>query len=362
MTTTYELRIYDGTTLKGIISDMLYLNYTRKVNSICVCQFAIGENHPYASQIVKNYRVEVWRKTEHISFYKEDVFILRSKKYTWNGKTNDLVVGAVGGNWLLSTRIIAYAAGTSGKNAFSSIKAETVAKELVKYNLGSSATTGNGRKVDGVLSSVAVEADGATGNDTDINCAWDNLLETLQVVSRKGGGDFNMVWTGTQWEFRWYNGQLGLDLRATLIFSLKRGNLEKPVLTTDWTSEKTLAIIGGQGEGIDRAIRTRQGTDYSSANQVEMFVDARDVEAGSANENTLLDQRGDSELDSARTHSVLDFSIIQFVNSRYGEDYSLGDLARVDYAGVTDDVQINQVVVNFQAEKDEVINIGVRNV
>lgn len=361
MTTSYKLRLYDETTLKGEITDMSYLQFARKVNAIGVCQFSIPEDHPYAAQIQKNYRVEVWRRAGRAAWYLEETYIIRRKQLVWAGISNELKVTAVSGNWLLSTRLIAWAAGTNNRSAFNAQKAETVFKTLVTYNLASSATTGNGRKVAGNTTNT-VQADAAGGNAIDVNCAYDNLLKTLQENVDVGGGDFDMVWTGSTWDFRWYAGQLGTDRTTELVFSLARGNLRNPMLTLDWMSEKTLAVIGGQGEGSARKVRTRQGTDWSTANQIEVFVDARDVQTGVANENTMLDTRGDTALFSSEAQSVLDFDIVQSENSHYGEDYFLGDLGTVIYADVTATVQITDVTIKFAPGVDEKIEIGVKNV
>jgi len=361
MSTEYQIRIYSGTTWKGLITDMQMLQYSRLVNNFGVCQFVISEDNQYAAECVKNYRVEIWRKVAGASWYREENYIIRRKKTEWKGTKNIITVTAVSGNWLLQTRIVAWRTGTANRATFDSQKAETVAKTLVRYNLASDATTANGRVVAGNTTNT-VQAAGATGNTIDIACAYDNLLTTLQAVADVGGGDFNMVWTGSVWDFRWYNGQLGTDRTTTLVFALERGNLENPSLTEDWMSEKTLAVVGGQGEEADRNIRTRQGADWSAANQVELFVDARDIEAGATNENDLLDKRGDTELAATEASSVLLFSIAQSENSRYGIDYSLGDLGKVLYAGVAATFKVSEVVVTFQTGADETIVVGVQNV
>jgi hypothetical protein len=358
----YQLRVYSGTTPKGVITDMVWQEYTRRVNNFGMLRFLLPEGHKYAAEIQKNRRIEVWRKPEAGSWYKEETYIIRGTQYAWNGAANDLLVTGVTGNWLLSTRIVAWKSGTANRSTFDSQKAETVAKNLVKYNLGSDATTANGRIVAGNLSSVTVQADAAGGNAIDWSCAFENLLSTLQGVAEIGGGDFGMYWTGSAWDFRWYTGQIGTDRSASLVFSLARDNLDSPSLTNDWLQEKTLAIIGGQGEGDDRNVRTKQGADWSAENQIEVFVDARDVNVGEANENDLLDKRGEATLSAAKARSLLEFKIKQSQFARYGTDYTVGDLGTVVYGNANATVQIAEVKVTFAAGRDEVISIGVKNV
>lgn len=362
MTTNYELRIYEGATLKGIVTDMIFLNYGRRVNDIGVCQFAIRDDHPYEAEVQKNRLVEVWRSTPEIPLYKEETYIVRSRKDEWNGARNDLIVTCISGNWLLASRVVGWKSGVANRSAFAAVAAETVAKTLVTYNLAASATTGNGRVVDGTNSLVTVQANGATGTALSLNCAFDNLLSTLRDVANLGGGDFNMVWTGSAWDFRWYGGQLGTDRSDSLVFSLQRGSLERPALTQDWLDEKTLAIVGGQGEGTSRNVRTRQGSDYAADNKIEIFVDARDIAAGDANENTLLDTRADAELSENEATVNLDFNIIQTEGVRYGLNYQLGDLGTVLYGSINQTVQVADVNVAFAPGQDEVITIGVANV
>jgi hypothetical protein len=362
MKTTYQIRILDGTNLKGIITDMVWMDYIRKVNSFGLCRFIIPERHQYAAEIQKNRRIEIWRKPDKGVFYREAIYIIRGMKYSWNGMTNDLLVTAVSGNWLLATRHVFWKAGIANRSTFDSVKAETVAKSMVRYNLTSDATIANGRIVAGDLSSVSVEADASGGNTIDWNCAYDNLLTSLQGVADIGGGDFDLTWAGTGWVFCWHTGQLGTDRSASLVFALERGNLEKPSLTFDWLNEKTLAAVGGQGEGTDRNVRTRQGAEWSTTNQIEVFVDARDVEAGAVNEADLLDKRADAVLETADTRGILEFEITQSDTSRYGVDYVLGDLGTVLYATANATVQISDVQITFAEGKDEVIKIGVKNV
>jgi hypothetical protein len=339
---------------------MLSLSYSRRVNDFGVCSFVVNSQNLYAAEILKNRIVEVWRKPHNLTVpYKEDTYIIRAIRNEFNGANNQMTVMCLSGNWLLATRVVAWKAGTSGKATFSAYKAETLAKDLVKYNLGSSATTGNGRIVDGTHSLVTVQTDAATGGTISINCAYENLLATLQSVSDLGAGDFAMYWTGSAWDFRWYNGQLGTDRSSSLLFALERSNIEYPSSIDDYTSEKTLAIIGGQGEEAERNVRTKQSATYAADNKIEMFVDARDVTAGATDENTQLDARGDAALLEAAAINDLQFSIVQTVNSYYGTDYFLGDLARVLYAGRTRTVKISEVVIEFAEGQDEKVTIGV---
>src|SRR5690606_30648784 len=137
---------------------------------------------------------------------------------------------------------------------------ETVMKALVTYNATSSGTTADGRirnVATGGLT-ITVEADGGGGNTVDWYCAHDHLLETLQKLARIAGGDFDLIKTAaTTWDFKFYDGQRGTDRSSSVIFSLDHGNMARPRYQIDRREERTVAIVGGGGEGDDRTFVTR---------------------------------------------------------------------------------------------------------
>jgi len=259
---------------------------------------------------------------------------------------------------MLGWRVVAWMAGTANRSNFQNAKAETVMKTLVSYNAGGNATTGNGRIRNGTITGISVQADGAGGNTISIDCAYTNLLETLQKLAPIAGGDFDLVKTGAQaWEFRWYAGQRGTDRTATLLFALERGNMAEPVYEYDRLDEATVAIVAGQGEGADRAVVVRTGPDYAAGNDIETFVDARN--------NTTTDglnASGDAKLQDARARQQFGYRVVQTPGCAYGVHYGLGDLVKAQYGPVNVAQKIVGVTVSLDRDGAEKIDVEMQTV
>lgn len=364
----YQLRIIDtsGVT-QAIITDFLSLAYVRKVNEPGLATFFVKDSHPALAYLTHNNQVEVYRRNADISlaWYLDFVGVIR--KLTWETKeSTSLRVDAPGIMHVLSWNIVGYAAGTSSRNSFTATAAETVMKNLVKYNATSSGTVADGRKraaVDGSgklsgLFTITLQADAAGGNSLTIDAAWDNLLSTLQKVQTVAGGDFDLIKTAaTTFQFRFYAGQRGTDRSTSLTFALDRGNMANPVFTDDRIDEKTVAIVGGQGEGSARTTVTRTGTNYGATRMIETFVNA-----SSAATTGALNAEGDSKLDDLRARPTLQFSVLQVPNAYYGVHYDLGDKVKAVYRSVSYTLKVAGVSVSFDSNGGESIGVEMKYV
>lgn len=263
-------------------------------------------------------------------------------------------LGAYGLNWLLSTRINAYPANLSGRTAFINQKAEDIMRTLVQYNITASATTANGRIRAGTnwpASVMSLAGGGGRGNTIP---SWfnahSNVLEDLQKLASIGGGDFDVyVASDSTYRFIFYPGQLGTDKTADVVFSLENGNMAAPVKIYDRTAEANVAIVGGQGEGSDRDFVSRTGSSHSTDNEIEMFVNATDVEPGDL---SGLEARGDQKLTETLPIDEFSFEVLQTPGSRFGLHYSLGDLvSAVDpETGVRSTHKVSRADVSFDSD------------
>ena len=164
------------------------------------------------------------------------------------------------------------------------------------------------------------------------------------------GGDFDLVKTAaTTWEFRWYAGQLGTDRSASVILSVERGNMTDVVYDYDLASERTVAIVGGQGEAQDRSFVVRTGADYNATtNDAEVLVDARRFSTIAG-----LESAGDVVLGKSRAAVSFDYRVIQVPSTLYGLHYFLGDKVKaVTPLGTTVTQIVNGVSVTFQPGGD----------
>lgn len=333
------------------------LSYRKGVNEPGLGQFVLNGEHALVDDIEDKWQVEFWRRNQGqeidwvCDFY--GLFREPDRQGAGPGTFTALCPGQLS---VLSWPIVAWTAGTMDRSRFSGAPAETIMKTLVAYNAGANATTGNGRVRDWSIAgwTVGVEADGGGGNSLDVYCAYKNLLETLQDAARVGGGDFDLVKTAAAtWEFRWYAGQLGSDRSGKVFFAVELGNMAAPRFRQRRLPERTAAIVAGAGEGASRDVAVRTGSNYSTTNNIEMLVDARDVTSG---DSGGLNTRGDQALHEARATEEFDFDVLQIPSVLYGRDYFLGDLVTVrsPYTGsdVTRKIQAVTVAVNPDGRED----------
>ncbi len=333
MSATYQLRLRSATgTLLAILAGeadggFLSLTYTKAVNAAGLLVFELNADSAAAALLAHRGIVEVWRADAEAGIdWTRDFTGLILRRQWQASDVGRVTVYCPGLLWLLGTRHVLYAAGTANRSQFTTAKAETIAKTLISYNAGASATTANGRKRNGAITGLTVQADAAGGNTLDLYCAWDNLLEALQGIAAVGGGDFDLVQTGdAAFDFRWYAGQRGTDRTSTVIFALERGNMAEAEYDDDRQSETNVVAVLGQGDGADRTVVVRTAGDAD----VETTADSRN-EATTAALNAVGDRR---LVEGARRQSF-DFAALQTPACLYGLHYGLGDLVTARFGAV----------------------------
>lgn len=370
MSTEYRLDIYNaaGTMLARLVGSaqrdtteggFLELSSSKRVNEPGLVAFTLDGDSPLIATMDHKSRVEVWRRdTErNILWYRENIglFLDQERRYTDHAFFRAICPGPL---WFIGTRHILYYANTANRSAFTTAKAETIMKTLVDYNAGANATVANGRMRTPNTLSITVAADTAAGNTKDWYCAWDNLLASLQALVAAGsGGDFDLVRSGANWEFRWYTGQLGTDRSASVFFSLSLGNMRNPVYRHTRSIEATAALVGGQGEESLRATRVVTGTDYAAANDVETFVNATN-----ASSDAGYDAEGARVLKQMQAEHELTFDIVQDGPYLYGRDYFLGDLVTATYDAISVTRKIQGVQIDYAKDGTENINVDAGSV
>ena len=258
----------------------------------------------------------------------------------------------------------AYPADTANKTSWSSVRAETIMKNLVTNNATSAATTGNGRDrtrlSSGTLNglTLTVQSDAAGGNLLSYTSARGNLLSELEAVWDAGaGGDFDLIRTGpTTYEFRFYAGQRGTDRTATVTFAETFGTMGRPKLVRSRAGEATVAIAAGQGQKARRAIAVRTGTNYSTANDIERVVDGRQAATTAA-----LQAAGDAALTKWRSRAQLSFTPLQTPARLLDRDYFLGDRVASSYANTTFTHQVWADQHTYTPKDGEQVGITLRD-
>jgi hypothetical protein len=362
MAAEYKIRVYNRSgVLQYELIDYRALAYTKAVNEPGMGIITLDGRAPIVDAIELDWQIEVYRRdlTFSLAWYCDFYGFFRdSEERADDNGIRSATLYCPGQMSLLSRANVAYAAGAANRTEFTADPAETIAKTLVTYNATSGGTTGDGRERDVTLPTITVEADGLTGNVLDYNCAKQNLLSALQEVAEVGGGDFDLAKNGAAaWEFQWFDGQLGSDLSGTVAFSLSQGNMANPVLRRNTLNERTVAIVGGQGEEGSRAIVVRTGANYDATfNAIEVFVDARQMSTTDG-----LNAAGDNALANYQARYDLSFDVLQIPSTVYGRDYALGDLVTAVFGTYSATKKVASVAVEFGVNGER-LNIGMKDV
>lgn len=336
-----------------------WLAWKKRVNGIGIAQFELNLSNPDTVYAVNDkYQLEIVRSdpaiglVEYTSF---DGFLRDYTPYTDENGRNRVIITAFDYNSLPDRRRVAYYANKPNYTLFTAVKAETVLKRLVRDNCDPAfATVANSRDRTPNTIGLTIATDLARGNTINWTCGGrSKLIDELAKIALIAGGDWRVNRTGlATFQFEFYPGQLGTD-RTTganaIVFSLDRGNMRKPKLVQNRSTEKTVALVGGKGEEIDRVIRVRTGANYSVTNDTETFVDGRNTDDVNA-----LDSLGDQALAAIQARAVLEFEVLQAPLYSLEKDYFLGDLVASQYASLTFTHQVYEVAFEYRGPREAV--------
>jgi hypothetical protein len=247
---------------------------------------------------------------------------------------------------LLGWRHILYPADLDGYTRFVDEPVETIMLRLVATNATANATTANGRDRDGALRyTITVAADGERGPRLDWSCTRKNVLSELQALAQATGATFDLVKVApTQFEFRYLTPEN--NVVEPVVFASERGNIAKPKLVRSRSGQKTVAIVGGQGQGATRTVIVVPGADYSANNDRETFVDGRDSDSAD-----VLTSKGQAATEAARAKTQLSFGVIQTPDCTYGQHYQVADPVIGRHRGMSVVQRVESVTHTFDNDK-----------
>lgn len=176
----------------------------------------------------------------------------------------------------------------------------------------------------------------------------DEELEKLSLVSGLGW-DITLDIENKKWVFDVFEGRsltAGQAVNPPVIFSVDFDNIKAQQYVDSESGYRNIAYVGGQGEGVDRAI-TEVGEDTAGLDRYETFVDARDLE-----DEINLPDRGRQKLSEMQEIKTFESEIMTDGPFRYGEDWDLGDIVTVQNKkwDLTLDTRITEVTEIY--EKD----------
>lgn len=251
---------------------------------------------------------------------------------------------------VLSWRVVAWRAGITDRSRFFNRRTEGIIKLIATWNLGASATTANGRLLDGAVAWLEIEPNQARGPILPSRgCAWRNVLDECVELAEIGDADLRVSLTD--------GGLLRLSYhpRPTALvvahrFAPSLGNVERwAVRETAHTASAVIAA--GQGEEDAREVSTATSTD----------MPAREAVRHATWDSADLAREAERELLERRADISIEWRAAQTAGSRYWRDYRLGDYVQVQAGGYTETHRIVSVSAHIEGAQEH-IDIETREV
>lgn len=214
----------------------------------------------------------------------------------------------------------------SGDYAFTSSSAtpvETGLKAMISGQIGSLAA------VKRRMPYVNIVSTSGRGPNLEMSERYSNLLDAAtRMLTSSGCGLFaSLNLTTMKCDIDFYT---GTDRSATVIFSSGIDTLESAKYNQSDVAYRNISIVGGQGDGVARTIRTvYEGTEPEGFDRQEMFNDARDLTT-----TTSLDNRGIQKLQEVRFTRFIEFDSLTYSKYVYGVNFFCGDEVTIREFGI----------------------------
>jgi hypothetical protein len=357
----YDIFFYDHTGTKVLLlTRYAYLEYTQRLNDAWnyIIRLEYGPDNVdllfFRNTLERDFILEVYRTdplTETRTLVYEGLHRTLVDQIKQDGSVV-LTLYGTGYTELLKRRIIIPPDGseTSDKTGV----AETCIKDYV-YDQAVAPVDS-----DRIIPGLAVEADDGNGNTATYSARYTNLFTAVSRLAEQGDLDFGVVRDTSVGTFLlrvkedWgidrrpgnASGEDGTETSPT-VFDVTLNNMLIPILSKKGTNEINHIYIGGQGQGINRAILEMEDTAaevISPWNRSEAFVDARNESTDNG-----LTTRGQAYLNDNQYTIGLSFNITQTEGTRWIRDWSLGDIIRAKYGSYIFSKKIMQVTVVLSA-------------
>lgn len=190
--------------------------------------------------------------------------------------------------------------------------------------------------------------------DFQVTCK--NLLEYEQKLAAASNIGFRLRpdFNAKEIIFETYQGSdksIKAGINSRVMFSENYNNLNNSVYQINSQLYKTLAYVGGEGEGAERKyVTVGEGEGLELR---ELFVDAKDIRSeGLTTEEyeALLIQRGIEKLAENCISETFECDTGADVNFKYKVDYDLGDIVSVRKKawGITQDKRIEEITEIYE--------------
>ena len=226
-----------------------------------------------------------------------------------------------------------------------------------------------------------------------LECAEDEQLGGKMSVQKTGGEVYDAITTiasskdlGFNMLFRPKEKKLIFEVVAGVDRTIEQSEVDPVEFSTDledilsssyYTNsqdEKNVVFVQGEDDGTSRVSQVSGNNELEGFNRKELYVDARDIQSESVNEDgttttltseeydAALVNRGDDKLAECKTTETFEAQIRVFgdVQYEFGKDYQKGDKVTVrdKQLGVVVSARITEVEEDFDDEYALVLTFG----
>lgn len=355
-----EARTSAGVRL-DMFTDYKELHFTRVLNDIGIARIVIQDDHRVINKLEQDSVIVIWRWHPDVQFGIPDPIFAGLYQGVLNkldaraDSTVEIIVPD--GNILMQRSINAFKAGVNDRTSFTNAPVVIILSNLLTYNIKTGdpgvrlidPVTGGGTNRIGLSSF-------PTGDSISYSGAYKNILTEVQALCDRLGlywrVDFSSAATN-EFSLAFFFGFYAAD---KALFDVQRANLINSEFDARNVDEVTKVLVLGQGEGSNRVTQVRTGTRYSLFNHIETVINASEISSTSE-----LQALGDIRLRQGRFLPKYRFEAVQAPGTRWGVDYSLGDIIATRWNNTTILQIIHQLSVSVTAE-GETVSIGLKAV
>lgn len=236
--------------------------------------------------------------------------------------------------------------------------AETVMKQYVTSNLSVP------DDADREVPNFSVEPDLGRGDNVSYSPRYTNIMTLIENLAEDGNLCFGVVGfytsAGVPQFFQFQTREIwGTDRRINstnpdrgtpCFFNFANKNMEIPILSHNFSEEKNLAYVAGQGIGNQRIfleLENLTATALSQYSRKEAFIDNR-----GANTQAEILSVGQAYLEQNMARSTLNFKLRQNDNMRWLRDFFLGDIVTAKYFEHLQSKVIREIHVTVSAGEE----------
>lgn len=361
MSTEFQIEwLTPNNTRIAYLSDVGPFSYTKSLNADGDFSIALPPSIALRD-IAKDQLIRISRRPPGGVMAVDFAGIIRDWSSAQTGAVYNRTIAGPGMGWVLSGRVVAYPAGHAQANQTDA--ADDLMRAVVRYNLGSSATTANGRAATASISSAlfSVQADVGLGPSLSMGFSYSNVADVLRKISnaaRTAGTPvyWELVPVGNAFEFRVNVGQLGQDLTSgqnALTFGPEFGNLRGGRLDFVSRDESNYAYALGQGQEDSRNVQVSEDTDRSDASPWSLR-EVADEDTRLSTDSALLDL-ADASVINGRPLWMLSGELVSTDDTQYQRDWKLGDLVNTTFDGMQFPALVRAVTVAVDGQGNETV-------